>query len=76
MDKGYPHWDPWVNLDLTLYGELVMRIIAKMRVRIRRRDRLQILEQPLFSGHLFACTDLNEWACKNIISQPVFRCLW
>ena len=36
-------------------------------MRSRRRDRLQLLEVPLFSGYLFVHTDLSPWAYDAII---------
>jgi transcription termination/antitermination protein NusG len=41
--------------------------LPKMTVRSRRRDRLQMLEAPLFPGYLFVRTDLNEWAHYHIL---------
>jgi transcription elongation factor/antiterminator RfaH len=41
--------------------------LPRVTVRSRRRDRLQILETPLFSGYLFVRTDLDERAHDHII---------
>jgi transcription antitermination factor NusG len=50
--------------------------LPKVPVRSRRRDRLQMLEAPLFPGYLFVRTDLNEWAHSHIIrNQGVVRIL-
>ena len=53
-----------VEADLTRKG--LQTFLPKLMVRSRRRDRLQILETPLFPGYLFVRTDLNEWAHYNI----------
>jgi len=45
-------------------------------VRSRRRDRVQLLEEPLFPGYLFVRTDLNPQAYHGIIRhQGVVRIL-
>jgi transcriptional antiterminator NusG len=63
-----------VEADLTRKG--LLTFLPRVMVRSRRRDRLQILETPLFPGYLFVRTDLNEWAHNNIIrSQGVVRIL-
>ncbi len=50
--------------------------LPRVTVRSRRRDRLQMLEAPLFPGYLFVHTDLNDWAHFNIIrNQGVVRIL-
>ena len=50
--------------------------LPRVTVRSRRRDRLQMLEAPLFPGYLFVRTDLNDWAHYNIIrTQGVVRIL-
>ena len=54
-----------VEADLTRKG--VEAFLPRMMVRSRRRDRLQMLETPLFPGYLFVRTDLNDWANYNII---------
>lgn len=50
--------------------------LPRVKVRSRRRDRLQMLEAPLFPGYLFVHTDLNDWAHYHIIrNQGVVRIL-
>jgi transcription antitermination factor NusG len=50
--------------------------LPRVMVRSRRRDRLQMLEAPLFPGYLFVHTDLNDWAYSHIIrNQGVVRIL-
>jgi transcription termination/antitermination protein NusG len=50
--------------------------LPRVKVRSRRRDRLQMLEAPLFPGYLFVHTDLNDWAYYSIIkNQGVVRIL-
>ncbi len=50
--------------------------LPRVMVRSRRRDRLKMLEAPLFPGYLFVHTDLNDWANYNIIrNQGVVRIL-
>lgn len=50
--------------------------LPRVTVRSRRRDRLQMLQAPLFTGYLFVHTDLNDWAHYNIIrNQGVVRIL-
>jgi len=45
-------------------------------VRSRRRDRLKMLEAPLFPGYLFVHTELNDFSYDNIIrNQGVVRIL-
>lgn len=63
-----------VEADLTRKGLEVF--LPRVKVRSRRRDRLQMLEVPLFPGYLFVHTDLNDWAHYNIIrNQGVVRIL-
>lgn len=50
--------------------------LPKLMVRSRRRDRLQLLEAPLFPGYLFVHTDLDDWAYSSIIrNRGVVRIL-
>ncbi len=63
-----------VEADLTRKG--LQTFLPKVTVRSRRRDRLQMLETPLFPGYLFVHTDLSEWAHSHIIrNQGVVRIL-
>jgi transcriptional antiterminator NusG len=63
-----------VETDLTRKG--LETFLPRVKVRSRRRDRLQMLEAPLFSGYLFVHTDLNDWAYYSIIrNQGVVRIL-
>jgi transcriptional antiterminator NusG len=68
------HHEVKVEADLTRKG--LETFLPMMMVRSRRRDRLQMLETPLFPGYLFVHTDLNEWAHNHIIrNQGVVRIL-
>jgi transcription termination/antitermination protein NusG len=50
--------------------------LPRVKVRSRRRDRVQMLEAPLFPGYLFVHTDLSDWAYYSIIrNQGVIRIL-
>ena len=50
--------------------------LPRVKVRSRRRDRLQMLEVPLFPGYLFVHTELNDRVHDNIIrNQGVVRIL-
>ncbi len=63
-----------VQTNLVLKGLEVF--LPRVLVRSRRRDRLKMLEAPLFPGYLFVHTDLNDWAHYNIIrNQGVVRIL-
>jgi transcription termination/antitermination protein NusG len=42
-------------------------LLPRIAVRSRRRDRIQILEMPIFPGYLFVHTDLSPWAYDSII---------
>lgn len=50
--------------------------LPRIVVRSRRRDRLKMLEAPLFPGYLFVNADLNDWTHYHIIrTQGVVRIL-
>ena len=50
--------------------------LPRVKVRSRRRDRLKMLEVPLFPGYLFVHSELNDWIHNNIIrNQGVVRIL-
>jgi len=50
--------------------------LPRVVVRSRRRDRLKMLEAPLFPGYLFIHADLNDWTHYQIIrTQGVVRIL-
>ena len=50
--------------------------LPRVVVRSLRRDRLKMLEAPLFPGYLFVSADLNDWTHYQIIrTQGVVRIL-
>jgi transcriptional antiterminator NusG len=50
--------------------------LPRVVMRSRRRDRLKMLEAPLFPGYLFVNADLNDWNHYHIIrTQGVVRIL-
>ncbi len=65
-----------VKVETNLTRKGLQTFLPRVTVRSRRRDRLQMLETPLFPGYLFVRTDLNEWAHNHIIrNQGVVRIL-
>jgi transcriptional antiterminator NusG len=45
-------------------------LLPRVTVRSRRRDRLQLLQVPLFPGYLFVYSDLSLEAYYTIIKHP------
>ncbi len=55
------------KVEWTLQGHGLEVFLPRIMVRSRRRDRVQYIEIPLFSGYLFVHTDLNPQAYDTII---------
>jgi len=61
------HHEPKVEMGLFRKGIEVF--LPKVTVRSRRRDRVQMLEVPLFPGYLFVRTELGDLDYYHILRQ-------
>ena len=61
------HHEPKVEMGLSRKGLEVF--LPKVTVRSRRRDRVQMLEVPLFPGYLFVHTELGDFPYYHILRQ-------
>ena len=59
--------EPKVEMGLSRKGVEVF--LPTVKVRSRRRDRVQMLEVPLFPGYLFVHTDLRDFDYHHILRQ-------
>jgi len=59
--------EPKVEMGLSRKGLEVF--LPKVTVRSRRRDRVQMLEVPLFPGYLFVHTELGDFDYYHILRQ-------
>src|SRR5665648_497989 len=59
--------EPKVEMGLSRKGLDVF--LPKVTVRSRRRDRVQMLEVPLFPGYLFVHTELGDFPYYHILRQ-------
>jgi transcriptional antiterminator NusG len=58
-----------VKVDIGLKRKGVEIFLPRVKVRSRRRDRVQMLEVPLFPGYLFVHTDLSDLDYYHILRQ-------
>ena len=58
-----------VKVEVGLRQKGVEVFLPRVRVRSRRRDRLRMIDVPLFPGYLFVYSDLNDRDYYHILRQ-------